>query len=219
MLDVWFAQGTKRTSLHLSSPPHSLLTKPTQDVDMVVLTNSYEQEDIKEIIVYADPKFFLVKPRTPGATYKILYYTLNSGGYCKVDILLPGILDIPFVPASQIVYTHVPDVPVMPLVAVILLKLQGWTDHRDSDRDDFQEKQHVDIDDIWDMLYIWVRGHSDETVHTERWMPYEFVEAAKGRVEEFIEECPDSEDHWRLMGFNIQQVVRLGYLSTNSDWY
>jgi hypothetical protein len=39
----------------------------------------------------------------------------------------------------------------MPLIAAILLKWQGWTDHRDSKRENFQGKQHVDVDDIRDV--------------------------------------------------------------------
>lgn len=33
----------------------------------------------------------------------------------------------------------------------------------------------------------------------------EFVEAAKGRVQEFFEECPDMEVHWQFMGFGFPE--------------
>lgn len=175
------------------------------DIDMIILSNQHTQEELKVLIVETDRKFFLVKPRTPGATYKILYYTLHTGGFCKVDVLVPGILAIPSVPASNIVYTRVPGVPVMPIVAVLLLKLQGWTDHRDSEREDFQEKQWVDIEDIREMLNAWANGYRKETLFTGAWMPEEFVHAGQGRIEEFLEECPDTEGHWRAMGFTLSE--------------
>lgn len=174
---------------------------------MVVLSNEHPQEDLKVLIVTTDPKFFLVKPRTPGATYKVLYYTLHSGGFCKVDILIPGLLSIPLVPLNKIVYTRVPGVPVMPILAVMLLKLQGWTDHRDSEREDFQEKQWVDIDDIRDMLNVWANHHKKETLLTNSWMPAEFVQAGQGRIAEFLEECPDTAAHWRVMGFTLSEML------------
>jgi len=108
------------------------MIRVANDVDIVVLTNSYDQEEIKNLVVSNDSKFFLVPSRSPRETYKILYYSLHTRGFCKVDILLPGTMNIPSVPRSHITYTQVPDVPVMPLLAVILLKLQGWMDHRDS---------------------------------------------------------------------------------------
>ncbi|KAF7984318.1 hypothetical protein HWV62_15305 [Athelia sp. TMB] len=176
------------------------------DIDMVVLTDQHTPEDLKALIADTDPKFFLVKSRTPGATWKILYYTLPNRGFCKADILLPGILSIPTVPIERIRYTRVPGAPVMPIVAVILLKLQGWTDHRDSEREDFQEKQWVDIDDIRDMLNVWAKDHRAENLHTEQWMPADFVDAGQGRVIEFLEECPDTVAHWRVIGLMAERV-------------
>jgi hypothetical protein len=90
----------------------------------------------------------------------------------------------------------------MPLIAVLLLKLQGWTDHRDSEREDFQEKQYIDVDDIMEVLDILRRAHRTKTLTSESWMPPWFVRAAKWRVDEFVEAFPDTKERWRDIGFD-----------------
>jgi len=189
------------------------------DVDIVVLTESYGQEQIKALLVAQDPKFFLVRSRNRQAKYQILYYRLSSRGFCKVDILLPGVMDIPSVPLSRITYAHVPDIPVMPLLAVLLLKLQGWTDHRDSERDDFQEKQYIDVDDIKEVLVILRRIYPKETLASESWMPALFVSAAKWRVDEFVEAFPDTRKHWGDIGFDVpvKDFIGMGGAKVDSD--
>jgi hypothetical protein len=112
-------------------------------------------------------------------------------------------MDIPSVPLSRITYTRIPGVPVMPLLAVLLLKLQGWTDHRDSEREDFQEKQFMDVDDIKETLSILRRVFPKETLKSESWMPSSFVNAAKWRVDEFVEAFPDTTEHWWFIGFDV----------------
>jgi hypothetical protein len=91
----------------------------------------------------------------------------------------------------------------MPAIAVLLLKLQGWTDHRDSARADFQEKQHTDVDDIKEMLEILRRDYTTKTLTSEAWMPHWFVDAAKERVDEFVEAFPDTAEDWLEIGFDV----------------
>jgi len=179
------------------------MTRVPNDVDIIVLTDSYDQEEVKNLLVENDSNFFLVPSRKPRAPYKILYYTLPSRGFCKVDILLPGSMDIPAVPLSRITYTQVPDVPVMPLIAVLLLKLQGWTDHRDAEREHYQEKQYVDVDDIKEVLDILRRDYRMKTLASEGWMPRWFVNLARERVDEFVEAFPDTRDLWYDIGFIV----------------
>jgi hypothetical protein len=100
-------------------------------VDLVVQTDLYTQERLKALLVTANPDFYLVAAKTPGATYRVLWCRLT--GYrrsCKVDILLPGIMNIPRVPRELI--KRVQNLPVMPLAGILLLKLQAWEDHRNA---------------------------------------------------------------------------------------
>ena len=173
-----------------------------KDVDMVVFADSIDQETVKAMIVAKDEGFFLVKSKRPGATYKILYYALKPwGAWCKVDILLPGILNIPFVPANRI--TRIRGIPLMPLFAVLLLKLQGWTDHRDSDREDWQEKQYVDLEDVKELLGITVDEYPDQIIDHQRWVPDSMIHAAQNRVDAFVEELPETIEDWLDIGFEV----------------
>lgn len=96
-------------------------------------------------------------------------------------------------------YTNIPGVPVMPMLALLLLKLQGWAHHRKATRRDYQEKQYVDVEDIMELLGIVLEAGVE--LRTERWMPREFIRVARSRVIEFIEEFPDTNDQWTEIGF------------------
>ena len=169
---------------------------------MVVLTDSFQQETLKEMIVAKDDDFFLVRSKRPGATYKILYYALKPwGAWCKVDVLLPGTLNIPFVPTNLVV--RILDTPLMPLFAVLLLKLQGWTDHRDSMQMDMRLKRYVDVDDIDKLLKIIVDKYPDQIVDRQRWVPESMIPAAQKRVDEFVLEQPGTKSSWLYIGFKV----------------
>ena len=178
------------------------LTAFQKDVDMVVLTDLFGQETVKERIVAQDGDFFLVRSRRRFATYKILYYALKpQGAWCKVDILIPGTLNIPSVPKNLIV--HIQGMPLMPLFAVLLLKLQGWTHHRDSTQMDFRMKQFVDKTDIKELLKIIVDNYPDETVNHQRWVPSSMIPAAQKRVDEFVLVLPETKSGWLHIGFEV----------------
>ncbi|CAL1712785.1 unnamed protein product [Somion occarium] len=152
------------------------------DVDLVVVTYSYGQESLKNFLVAKNSNFYTRASKQIGATWRVLYYRLP--GYrrsCKVDVLTPGIMNIPFTPTDKIVYLS--DLPVMPLIPLLLLKLQAWSDHRASYRLDFQAKQHTDARDILRLLKIAVR--KGEHLDKVAWLPSTFVDAGKERVVKF----------------------------------
>lgn len=173
----------------------------------MVLTDTMDTEEIKDLLVDLDSKFFLVPSSNPRNTYRVLWYTLSAARRprtCKVDILVPGpgALNIPDIPVQRIVYTHVPNIPVMPLLAMLLLKLQGWTDHRDSTRRDMREKQYVDVEDIDQMLEIAVESYGVR-LREERWLPSWFIRRGRNRVKEYVEEFPESAEYWNQIGFRV----------------
>jgi len=176
------------------------------DIDMIVLSDNLDTDEIKQMIVSADDRFYLEDSANPANTYKILHYALPGPARltCKVDILVPGDLNIPNIPHRRIQYfpdPHTTAIPVIPFLALLILKLQGWTDHRDSPRRDFREKQHVDVDDIHELLAI--AEEDGEELRNERWMPKRFVGQARSRVLEFVDQFPDTEDDWREIGFRF----------------
>ncbi|PCH35496.1 hypothetical protein WOLCODRAFT_166290 [Wolfiporia cocos MD-104 SS10] len=88
--------------------------------------------------------------KDPAATYKVLWYrlsySLSRPRRCKADILVPGVMDIPDAPRDLV--RTISELPVMPLALLLFLKLQSWTDHRDSPRDWMRPKQNDDVLDI-----------------------------------------------------------------------
>ncbi|EGN94107.1 hypothetical protein SERLA73DRAFT_115020 [Serpula lacrymans var. lacrymans S7.3] len=182
---------------------------------MVVLTRSLSSEIVKNMLVAQDSNFFLVKSTNPRATYRVLWYKLPPcssvlGSYagqtkreCKVDILIPGPnLNIPFIPRKGIKYPNGTDLPVMPLVALLPLKLQAWRDHAISRRSDFQLKQWVDVDDIKELLKIVVDVDAKMWFgpRSKAWLPVELLRVAEVRVRLYAERYPSTSADWKKIG-------------------
>jgi hypothetical protein len=178
---------------------------------MVVMTNQYDTEELKRTLAMNDNNFFLIPSSNPRNNYEVLWYTLHTdrnGEHraCKVDILCPGIMDIPFISTEHVVRLQPPtkrdmqELPVMPLEPLILLKLQGWSDHRKSPRKDFQEKQHTDVDDIEELMDICVEAGIKP--HDAHWLDYDFRMKAYDRVNDFVEVFPEVWG-WAELGYEV----------------
>ncbi len=76
----------------------------------------------------------------------------REGRRVKVDILIPlkAPLWIPKV-LSEDIY-HIENTPVMPLFDLLVMKMQGWRDHRTSRRLDFRAKVGADVTDVRALL-------------------------------------------------------------------
>lgn len=163
------------------------------------MTDTYSQEELKQLLVRHPGSDFYVRPsRRISATYLIVYYNLGEERFCKVDILIPGVLNIPHIPSTRIV--HIDGLPVLPFMALLLLKLQGWSDHRASGRSDMWEKQYVDVRDINQMLGI--AATRGEDVNDETWLPKDFLEVARARVVRFVEYFRQPA-RWERIGFEV----------------
>lgn len=179
-------------------------------MDIVVLTTRYPQEQLKQILVSTDPTFYLVSSKDPSATYKVLWYRFGSyrarySTICKVDILQPGIMNIPDVPTQHI--ETIKGLSVMPLTLLLFMKLQGWTDHRDSPKAHMRPKQHNDLRDLSELLDIAVE-RGEVMGRSTKWMPEEFVKAAVGRMKEHITLRPAAEAKWKAIGYQPSTSTR-----------
>lgn len=175
-----------------------------QDIDIIVLNSILPPEAIKELLVFQDPNFFLVPSTNPRNTYKVLWYRLDGDlrQACKIDILVPGIMNIPAVPSSLLVYSTrsgIHGAPVIPFLALLLMKLQGWTDHRESRRNDMRQKQHVDVLDIHELLLISLQ-HGGLHIRSESWLPESFVTEGRVRVQKFVISFPETRWLWQSLG-------------------
>ncbi|KAI0672034.1 hypothetical protein C8Q78DRAFT_1024590 [Trametes maxima] len=178
-----------------------------KDVDLVVLTTHYDQETLKEMLVAADSRFYLVPSRKLFATYKVLWYRSDLGYYgsrYKVDILLPGIMNIPNVPHQHVVYKAPHNLPLMPLIPHLLLKLQAWDDHRLSARNDFLAKMPTDRSDIDQLLAIVCRSGERVDSLTLRWLPESMLTAARARLGKYLMYGSwQTKPQWKSLGFNV----------------
>lgn len=89
----------------------------------------------------------------------------------------------------------------MPIIPLLILKLQGWDDHRESTRTDMRAKQYVDIRDISQLLRIAV-GQGASVESASEWLPADFVDAGRERLARYLEIVrPVQSQSWKEIGF------------------
>jgi len=175
-----------------------------EDLDILCLGCPWDEEELKRRVVAANPSFYLVPSKTPGATYKVLWYhiTMYPRRKCKVDLLLPGVMNIPPVPISEIERPE-QGKPCAPFMLVFLLKLQAWVQHRDSEKLRFRVKAMcTDAGDLGRLLPI-ARTKGVRIQRKEEYLPPSFVASAASHVREFMQECPETLREWRELGFSV----------------
>ena len=165
------------------------------------MTSTYGQETLKTYLTQKDTSFYTRPAKTPGATYRVLFYKLSGfRRSCKVDVLVPeGDMNIPNVPSQHIVTLS--GLPVMPLIPQLLLKLQAWSDHRVATRSDLQAKQYVDIRDVDALLAIAVRMGA--RAEDASWLPQLHFTKARERLSRYTWiASPETGSQWKKLGFS-----------------
>jgi hypothetical protein len=176
-----------------------------QDVDIVV-SGQFGAEYIKSVIEQTDNRYYLVKSRIPGATYKKLHCRLpgwktDKGRCVKVDILVPPTLGLPNITESDIYL--IGDIPVMSIFDLLVMRTQGWWDHRNSPRRDFQDKVNDDASDILALLdRARLEGVSYDDVADEYRHPQEFLDNACSLANEFVN-IYGRHQRWRALHFPV----------------
>ncbi|TFY68484.1 hypothetical protein EVG20_g3530 [Dentipellis fragilis] len=177
------------------------------DIDIVILITTYDAEAIKRLLVASDKRFFLVPSRNPRNTYKVLWYEIPTASRfsnvfeeIKVDILVPPTLNMPFLDGDNIVWKE--ELPVCPLLPLLLLRLQGWEDHIQATRRDLVEKQYTDVMDIKELLAIAVEA--GVTIEDEPWLDRPFLSAARRRIQSYVRIRRGSRASWRKLGFVLR---------------
>lgn len=132
-------------------------SRQPKDLDILCLT-PYPggAEAIKRRLCQEDDRFYTVRARNPGDWWNVLYWHTDSdeSGFerFKIDILVPGVMDLPDIHPAYI--TRIDRLPCAPLPLLVLHKLQGWDERRRSPRADFRAKTPGDVRDIADLLQI-----------------------------------------------------------------
>jgi len=91
----------------------------------------------------------------------------------------------------------------MPLFALLVMKVHGWRDHRESERLDFRAKESEDVSDIFALLK---RAKSENVSYADeanegRHSP-EFMRLARSLVNKFVP-VYGRRQQWRALGFNV----------------
>jgi len=178
-----------------------------QDLDILILNSPYDQETIKRMLTGANPAFYTVASKTIGATYRVLWYRPPGvlwSGLVKVDILLPGIMDIPSFSDTDIDTSNSRRLPAAPFSIVLLLKLQAWSQHRAALKFYLISKQYTDASDLETLVPL---AAANGVRISEAVLPSSIVEAARNRVLEYLRIYPESitTSGWRTIGFSVPQ--------------
>lgn len=178
-------------------------TRTPEDLDILCLACPWDQEELKRRVVASNPSFYRVPGKAPGATYQVLWYQYRSysSRKCKVDLLFPGIMNIPSIPTSSIDRPE-SGRPCAPFIVVFLLKLQAWAQHRDSEEMRFRIKSSKDASDLRTMLPL-ARARGINVTRTEAYLPSSFVASAAPRVKRFVQEWPETRKEWKVLGFRV----------------
>ena len=153
---------------------------------------------LKRLLVKNGQGFTLEDAWDKTKTYKIMFYntTLALGQHrrWKVDILVPGDANIPFVSKKKFRYLSITlttatfTLPCIPLAPLLLLKLQSWH----IDRNDKQRK------DLVKLLYLAI--HSGVKGSSFRSLPPEFVTAARIQALDFTGIYTGTYEEWAKIG-------------------
>ena len=165
------------------------------------LSSPLNQEGLKRRLVSLNSRFYLVNARDPSAQYKVLWYLTDTGSRIKVDLLFPGVLDIPDIPPSCITRTNIYSLPCAPLSLILLLKLQAWIHHGDSLHTRYFLKKPTDARDINALLSFATRMGLKP--RTEKWLPVSFVTTSESRVRRYVREVPASARQWLDLGYDV----------------
>ncbi|PFH44833.1 hypothetical protein AMATHDRAFT_165893 [Amanita thiersii Skay4041] len=175
-----------------------------KDIDIVVLTKD-DAEVVKAKLAAPDgSRFYLVAGQHPTERYNVLWYALcwTPPIRCKIDIVTPNTrsLYIPNVPRNLI--NTITEIPVMPFLPLLLLKLQGWDDHHKADEARLRKKIPQDETDVINLLTM-AGGDSGNRLRSNRWLPSSFVKLAQGRAKKFVDEFPLTKMSWAYIGFKV----------------
>jgi len=181
----------------------------TQDIDIVVSKETgqgFDAEYIKRIIAGEDDRYYLERSKKRGATHRILYCRLpgwatDDTRCVKVDILVPPTLNLPLISASET--CRISNIPVMPIFDLLVMKVQGWWDHRNSRRADYRAKESADISDVFALLKQAKQENVsyDDEFDEGRHSP-EFMSRAGILVNRFVN-VYGRVRQWRALGFPV----------------
>ncbi|GJE86854.1 hypothetical protein PsYK624_029370 [Phanerochaete sordida] len=170
------------------------------DLDLVVMTTREDSEELKRLLVSCGTDFTLENAWNPKKTYKIVFYhTPLLPEPLKIDLLVPGDLNIPLLPYEAFVHLNILKalpaadytLPCMPLLPLIILKLQAWNNLRN-------DKQRKDLSGL-----LRIAPYHSVHVAFGAKLPEAFMQLLTDLAPNFVEVVPESKNQWRKIGLML----------------
>jgi hypothetical protein len=174
-----------------------------QDLDILCLTPvPGDAEAIKQRLCQANNQFYTVGARNPNNPWTVLWYRWYSDSNrrfekFKIDILTPGVLELPYIHPSYVV--EIQTLPCAPLLLLLFHKLKAWVARRSSHRQDLRAKIPGDVRDIDDLLELAYYLGLDIT-EEKPYITDSFRDASYTMVRKFIREYPDNAPLFMALG-------------------
>ncbi|KAL0565940.1 hypothetical protein V5O48_016078 [Marasmius crinis-equi] len=194
-----------------------------KDLDFVVFDpqNTVDAEALKKEIERRDERFYRVKAKDPKATHHPFWFSFSSPPdltrSIKIDLVPSGvkgsILKIPDIPAGELVTLQarsMRDIRLMPLVALLIMKLKGWRDHRLAPKRRLWRKMFQDVEDIHNLIIESVRRNETIT-SAESYLPARFIKRGKADAKYFLRKNPEVRED-RVM---MRRWVKVGLVKPN----
>lgn len=190
-LCVWGRSPTNSASLKTCVHPHVYIYCLRQDLDILCLT-PYPggAEAIKKQLCKADDHFYTVRAKNPEDTWNVLWWRTNSGSRFKIDILTPGVLDLPNIHPDYLI--KIDKFPCAPLHLLLFHKLKGWDDRQSSDRLNQRAKVPVDAKDIMWLLLIASTVYDLDITKKRSYITNSFRNDSYERAAKFALKCRES---------------------------
>lgn len=190
-----------------------------RDVDILVMAtspssqqlsdNNHEAntEMLKDLLRTSDPSHFELKQSVySDAQYRVIWYNhVTEDGeereQCKIDLVLPGTLHLPFVPKAA--FEVIGGIPLLPFSIVLVQKLQGWDDHGKATQRHKRDRQQVDAADLRNLLKM--EHHIAPLRIQQPWQDenlfdLEFQALTRKRVQDFCWRNPATVQEWQKLG-------------------
>lgn len=174
------------------------------DVDLVVMTTDVDVEELKRLLVAEDGYPFSLQDAFDSTKdYKIVWYRHDHdlpdskrSPLLKVDILVPGNLNIPLIPyeAFEHLALELPCgtfvLPCMPLFPLVVLKLQGWCAIQNPKRKK----------DLGRLLSLAVSLRLNASLAEQ--LPEDFINSARHMASLYTMAFPNTGQQWAALGLS-----------------
>lgn len=99
---------------------------------------------------------------------------------------------------------YFPDIPLIPLIVLLLLKVRAWSEHRVDPNRTKQQKVKFDESDIRELMDLGVNEYLVRAGQVKSWVGWEWIDEMGVYIKEYVEKYPKSMAMWEEMGFVIR---------------